>query len=150
MAELKRILLVEDNPADVELTLAALAEHNLANEVVVARDGEQALDYLYRRGQYAMRGNGNPAVIMLDIKMPKVDGLTVLKTIKKDKDMMNIPIVMLTSSREDRDLSECYDLGVNAYVVKPVNFDEFVAAVSKVGLFWGVLNEPPPGSVKRG
>lgn len=149
MADLNRILLVEDNPADVELTLAALGEHNLANEVVVAKDGEQALDYLFRRGQYAMRGNGNPAVIMLDIKMPKVDGLTVLKTIKKEKELMNIPVVMLTSSREDRDLAECYDLGANAYVVKPVNFDEFVAAVSKVGLFWGVLNEPPPGSVKR-
>lgn len=149
MADLNRILLVEDNPADVELTLAALAEHNLANEVVVTKDGEQALDYLFRRGQYAMRGNGNPAVIMLDIKMPKVDGLTVLKTIKKERELMSIPVVMLTSSREDRDLAECYALGANAYVVKPVNFDEFVAAVSKVGLFWGVLNEPPPGSVKR-
>jgi len=137
MADLKRILLAEDNPADVELTLSALAEHNLANEVVVVKDGEQALDYLYRRGQYSMRGNGNPAVILLDIKMPKVDGLAVLKTIKEDKDLMTIPVVMLTSSREDRDLAECYNLGVNAYVVKPVNFDEFVAAVSKVGLFWG-------------
>jgi len=149
MADLKRILLAEDNPADVELTLSALAEHNLANEVVVVKDGEQALDYLYRRGQYSMRGNGNPAVILLDIKMPKVDGLAVLKTIKEDKDLMTIPVVMLTSSREDRDLAECYNLGVNAYVVKPVNFDEFVAAVSKVGLFWGVINEPPPGSVKK-
>ncbi|GJQ20541.1 MAG: response regulator [Bacteroidia bacterium] len=149
MADLKRILLVEDNPADVELTLTALAEHNLANEVDVANDGEQALDYLYRRGKYAMRGNGNPAVVLLDIKMPKVDGLTVLRTIKQDKDLMTIPVVMLTSSREDRDLAECYNLGVNAYVVKPVNFEEFVGAVSKVGLFWGVLNEPPPGSVKR-
>ncbi|MEP0821980.1 MAG: response regulator [Ignavibacterium sp.] len=149
MADLKRVLLAEDNPADVELTLSALAEHNLANEVVVVKDGEQALDYLYRRGQYSMRGNGNPAVILLDIKMPKVDGLAVLKTIKEDKDLMTIPVVMLTSSREDRDLAECYNLGVNAYVVKPVNFDEFVAAVSKVGLFWGVINEPPPGSVKK-
>jgi CheY-like chemotaxis protein len=149
MAELKRILLVEDNPNDVELTLSALEEHRLANEVVIARDGAEALDFLYRRGQYAVRENGNPAVILLDLKMPKVDGLEVLRTLKSDQNMRAIPVVMLTSSREENDLVSSYNLGVNAYVVKPVDFKEFIDAVKELGVFWAILNEPPQGSVKR-
>jgi CheY-like chemotaxis protein len=140
----KRILLAEDNPNDVELTLMALAEHNLANEVIVAKDGEEALDYLYRRGQYALYQNGNPVVVLLDIKMPKVDGLEVLRQIKSDPALQTIPVVILTSSREDRDLVESYKLGVNAYVVKPVDFHEFVDAIREIGLFWGIINAAPP------
>jgi CheY-like chemotaxis protein len=146
MAELKSILLAEDNPRDVELTLEALAEYNLANEVVVAHDGAEALDYLYRRGQHADRSDGNPAVILLDIKMPKVDGLEVLRTIKSDPALRAVPVVILTSSREERDLIESYQLGVNAYVVKPVQFTQFVESVRQLGAFWAILNEPPPGS----
>jgi CheY-like chemotaxis protein len=149
MANLKRILLAEDNPKDVELTLAALDEHNLANEVVVVNDGAEALDYLYRRGKFAMREAGNPAVVMLDIKMPKVDGLEVLKTIKSDPELMSVPTVILTSSREEQDLASGYGQGVNAYVVKPVEFQEFIKAVSNLGVFWGLINEPPPHSVAR-
>ena len=149
MADLKRILLAEDNPKDVELTLAALDEHKLANEVVVVNDGAEALDYLYRRGKYAMRQEGNPAVVLLDIKMPKVDGLEVLKTIKADPNLMSIPTVILTSSREERDLARSYNQGVNAYVVKPVEFQEFIQAVSSLGVFWAVVNEPPPRSVSQ-
>jgi CheY-like chemotaxis protein len=149
MSELKRIFLVDDSSRDIELTLAALEEHHLANEVVVARDGAQALDYLRRRGEYTQRPDGNPAVILLDIKMPKVDGMEVLRTIRGDEKLKLIPVVMLTSSREDRDLVESYRLGVNAYVVKPVDFDQFVRAVSEVGLFWAILNEPPPGTIGR-
>lgn len=148
MNELKRILLVEDNPKDVELTLAALAEHNLANKVVVTRDGVEGLDYLYRRGQFKLRAEGNPAVILLDIKMPKVDGLEVLRLIKSDMELKAIPVVMLTSSREEKDLISSYQLGVNAYVVKPVNFQEFVDAVKELGVFWAIINEPPPTSIK--
>src|SRR5574341_2240327 len=148
MPNLKRILLVEDNPKDVELTMAALEEHNLANEVVVAHDGEEALDYLYRRGDFKLRGPENPAVVLLDIKMPKIDGLEVLRKIKSDPALKMLPVVMLTSSREERDLVDSYKLGVNAYVVKPVAFDQFVAAVSELGLFWAVLNEPPPVNSK--
>jgi CheY-like chemotaxis protein len=140
----RRILLAEDNPNDVELTLMALAEHNLANEVIVAKDGEEALDYLYRRGQYALYQNGNPVVVLLDIKMPKVDGLEVLRQIKSDPALQTIPVVILTSSREDRDLVESYKLGVNAYVVKPVDFHEFVDAIREIGLFWGIINAAPP------
>lgn len=149
MTDLKRILLVEDNPNDVELTLTALEEHNLANEVIVTRDGAEALDYLYRRGEFKMRGNGNPAVVLLDIKMPKVDGLEVLRQMKSDPQLKTIPVVILTSSREEKDLVSSYHLGVNSYVVKPVNFQEFVDAVKELGVYWVLINEPPPGSVKR-
>lgn len=149
MSELKRILLVEDNPNDIELTLAAFAENHLANEVVVARDGVEALDYLFRRGIFKMRNPGNPAVVLLDIKLPKVDGLEVLKQLKSDASLRTIPVVMLTSSREEPDLVRSYDLGVNAYVVKPVDFKEFVMALNKLGLFWAVINQPPPGSIAR-
>ncbi len=150
MAELKRILLVEDNPHDVEMTLAALEENHLANEVVVVRDGAEALDYLYRRGVFKLRAPGNPAVVLLDIKLPKVDGVEVLRQVKADAELRRVPVVMLTSSREEQDLLATYDLGVNAYVVKPVDFNEFVQALNKLGLFWAVVNEPPPGSVGRG
>ena len=149
MNELERILLVEDSSKDVELTLAALEEHDLANEVVVAHDGAEALNYLYRRGEYKMRERDNPAVVLLDIKLPKVDGLEVLRQIKSDPELETIPVVMLTSSREEKDLVDSYKLGVNAYVVKPVNFQEFVNAVKKLGVFWAIVNEPPPGSVKK-
>lgn len=142
--ELKRIVLAEDNPNDVELTLAALAEINLANEVVVVRDGAEVLDYLRRRGQYAGRADGNPGVLLLDLKMPKIDGLEVLQQIKADEKLRTIPVVMLTSSREEQDLIRSYRLGVNAYVVKPVDFKAFVDAVRQLGAFWAVLNEPPP------
>ncbi|MCI0568659.1 MAG: response regulator [Acidobacteria bacterium] len=144
ITELRRILLAEDNEKDVELTLAALAEHHLANEVVVARDGAEALDYLYCRGTFAMRRAGHPVVILLDLKMPKVDGLQVLRTLKGDAQLKTIPVVILTSSREEKDLVESYNLGVNAYVVKPVGFREFVDAVKQLGAFWAILNEPPP------
>ena len=147
MSDLKRILLAEDNPNDVELTLSALAEHNLANEVVVVRDGAEALDYLYRRGSYALRNGNNPAVILLDLKMPKVDGLEVLRTVKADDHLETIPVVILTSSREEKDLVESYRLGVNAYVVKPVDFQDFVEAVKSLGVFWAVINEAPPATV---
>lgn len=147
MNDLKSILLVDDSPEDVELTLAALSEDSLANDVVVARDGAEALDYLYQRNKFAERTAGNPAVILLDLKMPKIDGL-VLRTIKADEKLKMIPVVMLTSSREEPDLVESYKLGVNAYVVKPVDFQEFITAVKQLGVFWAVLNERPPGSVK--
>src|ERR1700738_3902545 len=144
-----RILMVEDDPKDVELTLTALQEYNLANEVVVTRDGEEALDYLYCRGNFTTRTNDNPAVLLLDLKMPKVDGLDVLKQIKSDEKLRMIPVVVLTSSREERDMVASYKLGVNAYVVKPVDFHEFVNAIKELGVFWAIINEPPPGSVKR-
>jgi CheY-like chemotaxis protein len=149
MAELKRILLAEDNPKDVELTLTALEEHHLANEVIVVSDGAEALDYLYRRGKFASRDDTNPAVVLLDLKMPKVDGLEVLRTIKADDCMKKIPVVILTSSREESDLVESYKLGVNAYVVKPVDFLQFVAAVKELGAFWAITNEPPLGCVRK-
>jgi CheY-like chemotaxis protein len=148
VAELKPILLVEDSPKDVELTLVALAKSHLANDVIVARDGEEALDYLFRRGPYEGRASGQPAVVLLDLKLPKVDGLQVLEQIKLDGDLRQVPVVMLTSSREEQDLLRSYKLGVNAYVVKPVDFTEFVAAIRDLGVFWAVLNEPPPGSAK--
>lgn len=144
--ELKRILLVEDALNDIELTLSALEEHHLANEVVVTRDGEEALDYLYRRSIYRLRSEGNPAVVLLDLKLPKIDGLEVLSRIKKDPDLLMMPVVMLTSSREERDLVQSYAMGVNAYVVKPVDFHDFVTALKKIGLFWAVINQPPPGT----
>jgi DNA-binding response OmpR family regulator len=146
---LGRILMVEDDPKDVELTLTALEEYNLVNEVVIVRDGEQALDYLYRRGEYGSRNPENPAVMLLDLKLPKVDGLEVLKQIKSDVKLMMIPVVVLTSSKEEKDMVASYKLGVNAYVVKPVDFHEFVNAIKELGVFWAVINEPPPGSVKK-
>jgi CheY-like chemotaxis protein len=149
MNDLKRILLVEDTPNDVELTLAALEENNLANEVIVVRDGAEALDYLYRRGAFKLRALGHPAVVLLDLKLPKVDGLEVLQQVKSDPEMRAVPVVMLTSSREEQDLVTSYNLGVNAYVVKPVGFGEFAAALKEMGLFWAVVNEPPPGTTAR-
>jgi CheY-like chemotaxis protein len=149
MNGLGRILIVEDDPKDVELTLTALEEYNLANEVVVTRDGEEALDYLYCRGNFATRTNGNPAVLLLDLKLPKVDGLEVLQQIKSDEKLKMIPVVVLTSSREERDMVASYKLGVNAYVVKPVDFHEFVNAIKELGIFWAVINEPPPGSIRK-
>ncbi len=148
MVEVRRILLVEDKQYDVELTLEALAEQNLANEVVVTRDGEEALNFLYRREQFAGREDGNPAVILLDLKLPKVNGIEVLRAIRADEKLKHIPVAVLTSSREERDIVEAYNLGVNAYVVKPVNFGAFMDTVKNLGLFWAVLNEAPPGSVK--
>jgi len=145
---LKPILLVEDNPHDLELTLVALERSQLANDVIVMRDGAEALDYLLRRGDHAGRADGNPAVLLLDLKLPKVDGLEVLKTVRDTPDLRSIPVVMLTSSREEPDLVRAYELGVNAYVVKPVEFRDFVAAISDLGIFWAVLNEPPPGSLR--
>jgi CheY-like chemotaxis protein len=145
---LKPILLVEDNPKDLELTLVALEKTQLANEVITLRDGAEALDYLFRRGQYQSRAEGNPAVILLDLKLPKVDGLQVLEKIKEDSGLRSVPVVMLTSSREEKDLVRSYNLGVNAYVVKPVGFREFIDAISDLGIFWAVLNEPPPGSMR--
>jgi CheY-like chemotaxis protein len=144
-----RILMVEDDPQDVELTLTALADYNLANEVVVTGDGEEALDYLYCRGNFKARTSENPAVLLLDLKLPKVDGLEVLQQIKSDEKLRMIPVVVLTSSREERDMVASYKLGVNAYVVKPVDFHEFVNAIKELGVFWAVINEPPPGSVKK-
>jgi len=149
MTQLKRILLAEDNEHDVELTLNALSENRLANEVVVVRDGAEALDYLYRRGPYSGREEGNPVVVLLDLKMPKVDGLEVLRQLKGDQSLRQIPVVMLTSSREENDLIQSYRLGVNAYVVKPVEFSGFVQAVGELGVFWAMINEAPPGSVGK-
>ncbi|GAB6388891.1 response regulator [Stutzerimonas marianensis] len=145
---LKPILLVEDNPHDLELTLVALERSQLANEVIVMRDGAEALDYLLRRNDHSGRADGNPAVLLLDLKLPKVDGLEVLKTVRETTELRSIPVVMLTSSREEPDLVRAYELGVNAYVVKPVEFRDFVAAISDLGVFWAVLNEPPPGSLR--
>jgi DNA-binding response OmpR family regulator len=149
MPTIGRILLVEDDPKDVELTMAALGEYNLGNEVVVAGDGEEALDYLYYRGKYQRRSGENPAVMLLDLKLPKVDGLEVLQTVKSDEALKVIPVVVLTSSREEKDMVASYELGVNAYVVKPVDFHEFVNAIKELGVFWAIINEPPPGSAKR-
>ena len=143
---LKPILLVEDNPNDLELTLIALSKSQLANQVIVVRDGAEALDYQHRRGAHAERAAGNPAVVLLDLKLPKVDGLEVLKSIRETDGLKPLPVVMLTSSKEEQDLVRSYELGVNAYVVKPVDFSEFVRAISDLGIFWAVLNEPPPGS----
>jgi CheY-like chemotaxis protein len=148
MNNLKRILLAEDNPKDIELALEALEEHHLANEVVVVRNGAAALDYLFRRGEFSTRPEGNPAVVLLDLKMPKVDGMEVLRQIKEDEKMKIVPVVMLTSSREEQDLVKSYELGVNAYVVKPISFAQLVDAIKQLGLFWAVLNEPPVGSVR--
>jgi len=149
MANLGRILMVEDDPKDVELTLTALEDYNLANEVVVVHDGEEALDYLYCRGNWATRGGDNPAVMLLDLKLPKVDGLEVLRQVRSDEKLRLTPVVVLTSSREEKDLVTSYQLGVNAYVVKPVDFHEFVNAIRELGVFWAVINVPPPGTVTK-
>ena len=145
---LKPILLVEDDPRDLELTLIALERSQLANEVVTVRDGEQALDYLAREGDHANRVAGNPAVILLDLKLPKVNGLEVLAKVRATEQLRSVPVVMLTSSQEESDLLKSYELGVNAYVVKPVEFKQFVSAIADLGVVWGVLNEPPPGSMR--
>jgi CheY-like chemotaxis protein len=149
MIPLNRILLVDDSPRDTEMALDALEAYHLGNEVVALRDGAEALDFLYRRGAFAGRTDGQPAVVLLDLKMPKVDGTEVLRQMKSDPALKMIPVVVMTSSREERDLLESYKLGVNAYVVKPVNFHAFVDAVKLIGGFWAVLNEPPPGSIRR-
>ncbi len=148
MSTLKPILIVEDNPHDLELTLTALEKTRLANEVVVVRDGAEAADYLFRRGDYAQHPAGNPAVVLLDLKLPKIDGLELLRMIREDDAIGRTPVVLLTSSREERDVIQGYKLGVNAYVVKPVAFAEFVRAIQDLGVFWAVLNEPPPGSAR--
>lgn len=147
MADLRPILLVEDNPRDLELTLAALAKCQLANEIVIARDGAEALDFLYSRGQFGQREAGDPAVVLLDLKLPKVDGLEVLEKVKGDATKRQIPVVMLTASREERDLVRSYELGVNAFVVKPVDFSAFFEAIQDLGMFWAILNEPPPRAI---
>jgi len=145
---LKPILLVEDNPKDLELTLVALEKTHLANKVIIARDGEEALDYLLGRGNDGERPKEHPAVVLLDLKLPKVDGLQVLQSIRSDRELGRVPVVILTSSREEQDLVRSYELGVNAFVVKPVGFHEFIQAIQELGVFWAVLNEPPPGSLK--
>jgi CheY-like chemotaxis protein len=144
--ELKRILIVDDSPKDVELTITALAEKNLANEVVVAEDGVEALDYLYRRGKFANE-NGNPAVILLDIKMPRMDGIEVLKHIRSDPKFNFIPVIMVTSSREERDLVESYKLGANSYIVKPVDIVQFIDAIKTLGQYWAVINQLPTAHI---
>ncbi|MCQ3948224.1 MAG: response regulator [Planctomycetes bacterium] len=141
---MKPILLVEDNEDDVELILHAFRRTNLANEVVVARDGQQALDFLHRRGEFSSRPDVNPGLVLLDLKLPKVDGLAVLKDIKATKSLKRLPVVVFTSSREEKDQLESYDFGVNAYVVKPLDFKDFIVAIGEVGLFWALFNEPPP------
>jgi CheY-like chemotaxis protein len=144
-----RILMVEDDHNDVELILTALREYNLANEVVVTRDGAEALDFLYARGSFSERPSGNPAVMLLDLKLPKVSGLEVLQKVRSDEQLKMIPVVVLTSSHEEKDMIRSYQLGVNAYVVKPVDFHDFVNAVKELGVFWAVINEPPPGSLTK-
>ena len=145
----KTVLLAEDNPNDVEMALAALSELQLANEVVVVNDGVEALDYLRRQGKFADRAGSNPIVVLLDLKMPKIDGLQVLREMKSDPQLNHIPVVILTSSREESDLVESYNLGVNGYVVKPVAFDQFLEAIKRIGLFWALTNEPPPGTIAK-
>jgi len=149
MESIGRILLVEDDPKDTELTMTALEEYNFVNELVVATDGEEALDYLYYRGKFQRRSGENPAVMLLDLKLPKIDGLEVLQRVKADDTLKMIPVVVLTSSREERDMLSSYKLGVNAYVVKPVYFHEFVNAIKELGVFWAIINEAPPGSVRK-
>ena len=144
MENYHKILMVEDSQNDIELILDALSDYNFVNNIEVVRDGEEAMDYLYRRNQFSSRKGGNPIFILLDIKMPRMTGLELLRIIKHDENMKTIPVIMLTSSKEDTDLRECYRLGVNAYVVKPVHFSDFAEAVKKIGKFWAVVNEPPP------
>jgi DNA-binding response OmpR family regulator len=147
--EVRPILLVEDDRKDVELTLAAFAESKISNEVIVVRDGVEALDYIYRRGKYTGRAGGHPMVILLDLKLPKLDGTQVLQNLKADSLLKSVPVVMLTSSREERDVMRSYDLGANAYVVKPVDFHEFSSAIKEIGLFWTVVNHPPRLDAQR-
>ena len=149
MKTFKRILLAEDDPKDVELTINALSEYNLANDILVVRDGAEVMDFLYRKGTFEQEPAGHPVVILLDLKMPKMDGIQVLKQIKSDKDLQTIPVVILTSSRESKDLEACYQLGANAYVVKPVKFSDFIEAVKGIGVFWALINEPPPTNLRR-
>jgi len=144
MSEIKPILFAEDSLSDAELTLEALADNNLANRVIHVNDGVEAMDFLHCKGKYSTRKPCNPAVAILDIKMPRMDGIEVLRAIRSDPKLKMIPVVMLTSSREEQDLIRSYELGINAYVVKPVNFTEFLAAVKTLGGFWAVLNELPP------
>ena len=143
MDELRTILLAEDNPKDVELTLEAMAENNLANNIFVVKDGVEALEFLHCEGKYKQRKEGNPALILLDIKMPRMDGIEVLRQIRSDASLKRIPVVVLTSSREEKDLFNTYELGVNAYVLKPVDFKQFIEAVKQIGSFWAILNELP-------
>lgn len=149
VSDLRHILLVEDSPNDAELTLTALEDGGLSNEVVWVKDGQEALDYLYRAGAHASRESGHPAVVMLDLKLPRMDGLQVLERVKSDPELRQIPVVMLTSSREEIDVARSYSLGVNAYVVKPVGFTDFVQALRELGLFWAVVNQPPPDTARR-
>jgi CheY-like chemotaxis protein len=144
------ILLADDDPLGVELMLGALADFHLGNEIQVVRDGEEALDYLYRRGAFAARAPGNPALFLLDLKMPKMDGLEVLRQIRGEATLRLIPVVILTSSREEQDIAASYALGANSYVVKPLDFVEFMEAIKQLGIFWTVLNKPPSGSVRSG
>jgi two-component system, response regulator len=138
------ILLVEDNPQDAELTIRALKKHNLANRLIAVEDGAEALDFIFCRGKHATRGNGHsPKVILLDLKLPKVSGLEVLRTLKQDEKTRAIPVVIVSSSREDPDIKTAYALGANSYVVKPVDFDSFAEAVSSLGLYWLLVNQPP-------
>jgi CheY-like chemotaxis protein len=147
MVELRTILFAEDNHRDIELTLEALGDHNLANNVIVVRDGVETMEYLTCEGKYKKRKPGNPAVLLLDIKMPRMDGIEVLRAIRNDSKFKMLPVVMLTSSREEQDLIKSYELGVNAYVVKPVDFKEFIEAVKQLGIFWAVINEVPPAGI---
>lgn len=147
-SEIKKILIVDDSEKDVELAIAALSESNLANEVVVAEDGVEALDYLYKRGKFSDTGYGFPAVILLDIKMPRMNGIEVLKHIRSNHDFRFIPVIMLTSSREEKDLVESYKLGANSYVVKPVDIVQFIASIKALGQYWAVINQLPPSSKK--
>ena len=144
MTALRTILLAEDDPRDVELILEALAEQNLANQVTVVKDGVDAMEFLRCEGKYKLRQRGNPAVVLLDIKMPRMDGILVLQAIRSDPALKTLPVVMLTSSREEPDLKQSYEMGANAYVVKPVDFQDFMQAVKQIGVFWAVINELPP------
>ncbi len=144
MKDLKTILLAEDNPQDVELTLEALKEHKLANHVVVVNDGVEVMEYLNYEGRFKDRKKGIPVVLLLDIKMPRMDGIEALEAIRSNEKLKMLPVVMLTASREEPDLKKCYALGVNAYVVKPVDFKDFLDAVKHIGVFWAMLNEKPP------
>lgn len=145
MTELRTVLLAEDSPHDAEMAIDALRDANLANPIVHVEDGVEALDYLLRRGRFEGRAEGDPAVLLLDIKMPRMDGLEVLTELRKDSRFNHLPVVILSSSREESDLARSWDLGVNAYVVKPVDVDQFFEAVRTLGRFWAVLNEPPAG-----
>jgi CheY-like chemotaxis protein len=140
-ADINRILIVDDSPKDIELAISALAEKNLANEVVVAEDGEEALDYLYKRGKF-LNEQGNPAVILLDVKMPKMDGIEVLKQIRSDPEFKSIPVIMVTSSHEEKDLVESYKLGANSYLAKPIDAIQFIEAINVLGQYWAVINQP--------